>query len=281
MGWSFDTLSNISHYENKICVIDNRIIESECLLLHQYLRENAHRKFMFVIIDPYREACVNHYYYELMENVYHLPNVLYLTKYNATEWALDLDPAQRKTTWIPYPYDISREINTDSLNNRKSKIIFSGALLHGIYPLRSAFLKKNIHAGNEHLIDWLKHPGHEDDGDIMQHDVIKESYLTFLSQYKFMFLCPSRCQLEFLKFRECAYAGCVPVGQLPTSMLSAVNIFKWDDSVSSAQLTKLLATDSSQLLPIVQQYRRFFREERTPAKLNKQLAEFLKVQEWI
>ena len=43
--------------------------------------------------------------------------------------------------------------------------------------------------------------------------------LKTLSQYRFAAVCSSVAKIEFLKYREFAYAGVVPVGDLPSTFL--------------------------------------------------------------
>ena len=95
-----------------------------------------------------------------------------------------------------------------------------------------------------------------------------------------MFLCPSRCNLEFMKYRECAYAGCVPVGKLPYPLTSQAPIVKWDTTKNIQLFIKALFESRNDILEISKKYREFFKKNRNPELLNRQLIDFLKSKNW-
>ncbi len=60
--------------------------------------------------------------------------------------------------------------------------------------------------------DLLEHPGYPNIGEQLRHNLIFDKFVKFIGGYKYFFVDPSRADLEFLKYTECAYAGCLPVG---------------------------------------------------------------------
>jgi len=281
MGWKIEKIKNLNDYQNKdiINIIDNHISEKECQYLENILRKKKERKFIFTIIDPYNHHS-NNYYYIFLKKIYSFNNILFLSKYQPEEWCLELDSKQKKVVWLPYPYNPKYEKSLISFERRENKILFSGALHKEIYPLRTLFFEKYYKPENNEYVDWLYHPGYPDIGQQLIHTVIKDKYIRLLSQYKFMFLCPSRCNLEFMKYRECAYAGCVPVGKLPYPLASQAPIVKWDATVNIQLFIKTLFESRNDLLDISKKYREFFKKNRSPELLNRQLIDFLKSKNW-
>ena len=191
----------------------------------------------------------------------------------------DLDNATNhsKLVFIPNPFFDEFSIKKD-LYLRKKKIIFSGKVCQELYPLRSELLnnlKYNPFLWNK--ISVLNHPGYPDVGENLEHNFIGRKYLEYLSQFYFMFLEPSRCNLEFLKYTECAYAHCVPVGKIPNSFTQAMkkSFFELDFSHLYSSIKRLFLIPNSELFERSRDYYLAMEHERNPAILNTNLDSFL------
>jgi len=219
MEWESAYLRDLDHQGDAITIIDNRLTEEECFQMEAAILHQQHRCFVLKIVDPYREECSSHWYYKFLFRVGALPNVLFLSPYQPTELVHDLDEmtSRRKLIVIPYPFQ-ERFAIQPSMAHRRHQIIFSGNDGRNLYPERVKFLRR---VRRHPLLRWttqvLRHPGYPDVGHTPVHHLIGPRYIQHLSQFRFMFLSPSRCGLEFLKYSECAYARCVPVGVPPNS----------------------------------------------------------------
>ena len=92
-----------------------------------------------------------------------------------------------------------------------------------------------------------------------------------------MFLGPSRANAEFLKFTECAYAGCAPIGHMPNRFpSSARDVFLDLGKFRDLRLDQVLATFSQdEIVARATQYRDAMKKCRNKNLLKNRL------QEWI
>lgn len=279
MGWQYDYLNNIQLYSNSIIIIDNRISELECFKLQEYISEHKNLYFLLKIVDPCEEWCRNHHYYRFLFEIKDHQNVFFLTVYEPAELTKEINDLtdNKKMIFVPYAFNDTYKLK-NALSSRKKKIVFSGNLDPYVYPYRYEFLKKikrNPLFWNK--IHLLKHPGYPDINQNLLHNVIGNRYIEFLSQFKFMFISPSRCGLELLKYSECAYAQCVPVGKAPLSFSSKLqNYFiNIDFSDFYKSINYIFSIPMSELENIAENYYYTFEQERNPELLNSQLDNFL------
>ncbi len=279
MGWKYDFLNNIELYQNSIKIIDSRITESECFEIESYLQLNKNSFFLFKIIDPYQESCPNNYYYHFFLRIKNFENVFFLTPYIPQEAIQELNiiTMGKKVIFSPYPFNDIYNIE-DNLASRTKKIIFSGSSNPSVYPYRVQFLKKvKFNPCLYNKVSILRHPGYPDVGDKLVHEIIGDKYIEYLSQFMFMFISPSRCGLEFLKYSECAYAHCVPVGKSPLSFSPQLKKFfielNFDDLYRS--IKRIFSMPVSELEDLSKQYYLTYQQERNPELLNSQLDNFL------
>lgn len=276
-GWNVDVLPNLDQYPGRVALIDNRISEREIEWLEKKLSE-ADNTFAFFAVDPGREAGKKKYYFQFLLRIAERENVFIISRYQPREIALDLLQITGEARFhvLPYPYLPEREISR-AFGLRKHRVAASGAVNEQIYPLRHRFAKK---AGRFPLClfaDVLPHPGYPDVGQDLQHATVREAYTGFLSNYKFMFLSPSRFDLEFAKYAECAYAGCVPLGKPASSMTGPMKeAFLGIDQnrITASAIRNMFRYNDRELQERAAQYRQAFRKDRDPALLNKSLAEF-------
>lgn len=215
-------MNECSISSSELFIVDNRISAMECDLLEKIITNRTGCCFIFKITDPFYETAKwTHWYYSLLKRVARKRNVAYLSNYQPAEWVLELSryAGSDRIHVLPYPYIKEKEMNTPRMSGRKDQIILTGPVDGAFYPLRNRLLNAyRYQPWIRRLIEVLRHPGYADIGKIWGHDVIGEKYINFLSRYVWMFLCPSRAKLEFLKYTECAYAGCAPIGQMPNGL---------------------------------------------------------------
>lgn len=279
-GWPSDHLSNIGLYPDCVLLIDIRISEREMEALENRIARSG-QIFGFFVIDPYREAALRKPYLRFLFRVAARENVRFISRYQPSEIALDLMRAAGAARFcvMPYPYLSGRETNAP-FEGRKHRIIASGAVNRGMYPLRYKFHKKAARIPLRFFADILPHPGYPDVGQNPTHAIVKEAYIKLLASYKFMFLSPSRCDLEFAKYAECAYAGCAPMGRAAGSMTQAMKEAFLDvdfKRVNISAITHLLKHSDAELRERAAQYRRAFQKDRDPAVLNQNLIDFFGV----
>ncbi len=279
MGWQSDYLDNISLYQNSIVIIDNRITEPECFKLEKYIESNKTIFFLCKVTDPFEEWCRNHYYYKFLFRIKNLINVFFLTTYIPQEVVKDLEVSSlgKKMIFIPYPFNDNFNIK-DNLTNRTKKILFSGNQDRFVYPYRYQFIKKvKFNPCLNNKIHILQHPGYPDISQKLVHDIIGNKYIEYLSKYTFMFISPSRCGLEFLKYSECAYARCVPVGKAPLSFSPKLkeSFLEIDFDNLYQSIRYIFSIPVSELEDISKNYYLTFQKERNPELLNSLLDEFL------
>jgi len=118
---------------------------------------------------------------------------------------------------VPFAYDPSRELPLAN-TARRINICLSGATDPYYYPERAALLSAvRRHQWTEPDVSILPHPGYPDVGHELKHQITGEAYLQFLARHRFAYVEPGREGLEFMRYSECAYAGCIPVGRFPGS----------------------------------------------------------------
>ncbi|OLP16363.1 hypothetical protein BST81_21470 [Leptolyngbya sp. 'hensonii'] len=278
MGWTCTFLEKRSHYLDHVNLIDSRITERECEILEDHIATHQETLFVPKIVDPggyYRE----HWFYRFLFRIKDRENVYYLSTYPPTDLVKELDDAtgNRKMVFIPFPFQDSYTIDP-ALSPRHKQVIFSGARHPHIYPERQAFLDGVRH--NPLLwgkVHHLKHPGYPDNGQRQRHAIVGERYMNYLSQFRWMFVSPSRYGLELLKYSECAYARCVPVGQVPHSFSARLqeSFISLDFDHLGQSLRRVFSMPLTELQEIARAYYQAMAEERHPDRLNAHLDDFL------
>lgn len=278
MGWFCVALDRVTDYPDCINIIDVHITERECAELQKYIAAHKSTAFLLTIVDQH-EAHRTHWYYRLLFEVCRYTNVYFLSKYIPTDLIAELDAltGHQKIVFIPYPFRDPLNAVFD-LKARNRKVIFSGAVSKGIYPLRDQFrrnIKRNPLLWRK--VDFLGHPGYAEVGQKRVHDIIGIKYLNLLSKYVFMFLDPSRYGLELLKYVECAYARCVPIGKAPDSFTPKMRepFLEVDYSRFSKSINKFFSMSDTELVDRSNRYYAAMASERDPIKLNKTLDQFL------
>jgi hypothetical protein len=267
---------------NGVYLLDTMIHESECLRIIEILNKFKDSIFLFKIIDPYFEYERGKHFFKLLFKIAHFRNVFFVTNLYPKELTQELNAYtnERKMLFLPYPYQEQKEIKCIEYDflGRKNKICFSGAVNDLIYPNRSLFIKKwkyNPLLWNK--IEKIKHPGYVDSNDKQLHNVVGDFYVEYLSNYRIMYLDASRSYLEFVKFSECAYAHCFPIGESPASFDSSFKQYFKEINYSklSSSIKYVLSINQKEQFNIAQGYRNIFKKERNKILLQHKLLDFL------
>ena len=279
-GWRYDTLRNAINYLNQGITIlfDTRMSEDEYAVAYQMIAQNPASEFIATVTDPYYEECIDKPLYRFLFKTTTLPNVRYLTQYQPTEIIAFLRNIKGMDSMLVlnYPYLKEKEVNKP-LPTRKHKIIFSGSLSKGLYPERFLFRYKYRRSLFRLLIDDLVHPGYPNSNESFSHNKVGQSYIDHLSRYKFMYIGASRCNLEFMKYSECAYAGCIPVGHVPGTFNDELRKFVQpvDNRRLHKSLVKIFSMPQKEQHEIAAGYRKAFAAQRDPVLLNEKFITFL------
>ncbi|WP_263784434.1 hypothetical protein [Salinibacter grassmerensis] len=282
MGWEVAELDNAETAirEHPVVLVDTRYDEKECERLRNLVREHRGTMFGFSVIDPYSWTVDQPYWSTLFE-VKGEPNVFFLSRYQPKELTAELaeNPGDQLVV-IPYAF-VDPIIPVDGFDERAWKVVHSGRHNVNRYPYRQTFyrLQKWIPPFQSY-IDVLGHPGYPDVGEDIGHDIVGDDYVRFLAGYTFMFVSPSRLYLEFLKFRECAMAGCVPVGVPPDGFHDDIRRPFVDGPFGSflrsgLRLPGILRMDPGEAEERARAYREAFAQHRNPQVLNEKLDAFL------
>lgn len=281
-GWKVDSLSNISDHLEKWILIDNRLTEKECNRVPEIIDRHRSTPFCFAIVDPYEEWCRDHWYYQLLFSVAGRKNVFFLSKYIPDEVVEDIrhQAGADKMVVVPYPYPRKQEAAT-LWTDKDNKIFFSGNQNADVYPYRYKF--NNVARYWPFAYDKvseLEHPGYPDIGREKKHDIVGKEYVKKISHYQFMFVSPSRCHLEFLKYGECAAAGSVPVGVVPNTFNEAMaepfvelNFGSYFQLVRS--IHRLFDMSEKEREDRAVAYREAMKKYRSPDRLNERLDDFI------
>ena len=209
-------------------IIDNNLTEDEAGQVQKFI-ERQEAPVLLKVVDPYwvRGNYGKHKttYSALVETHCRLPNVAILSPYEPSEWLkMVVEKFNPKLLVLPYPYllEAERPLDFEGYSARLDRAILTGALSGRKYPRRALVYRlRYLLPGYRRNFDLLPHPGYPNLGEPRRHNLIFDDFVKFIGGYKYFFVDPSRADLEFLKYTECAYAGCVPVGQPAASLPAA------------------------------------------------------------
>lgn len=283
MRWDWSKISENCDFDSKtVYIIDNRISERECGVMASIVSEHSQTRFLFKVVDPYYENR-EHYYYITLNSILHLKNVFLYTVYEPCELTASLSRSFiNKLIYIPYPYDPFKELPLEALSSRKNQILISGSINPSIYPYRSRIWFKTRRTFARVFFPVLRHPGYAEVSNTdFRHEIVGDSYVRYLSKYKAMLLCSTRSRIELLKFYECAYSGCLPIGEAPDTFPKEVRdlIYYVDtNSIFLSSFKFFISWKQDQHLKKLEAYRNFFRKERNVEYLNYLLKKQLSIE---
>jgi hypothetical protein len=261
-------------------LIDNTLNDDETAIVRAFI-ERGTSPVMLKVVDPYwcRGNSGKHKsaYSAMVESHGHLPNVAILSPYEPSEWLkMVVDRSKPKLLVLPYPYVVAAEqsLTRESFKARVDRAILTGALSARKYPRRAMVyrLRFLLPSYRKHF-DVLKHPGYRNLGEGLSHKLIFDDFVTFISGYKYFFVDPSRANLEFLKYTECAYAGCVPVGTAAASLPETAQSLVMDVH-DFLQARKGAGSDAADFETALQ-YRTVMSKARNAEELRARLGTFL------
>jgi|688.fasta_scaffold131060_3 hypothetical protein len=272
-GWRTEMLSSILTSNSDIYVIDDRIDSSEFSHVIEALKKRD-SIYLLKVVDTYIQSSKLDYIQFLL-SLKSQSNLFFLSPYQPEEIGQELVVKHGLDHFIqiPYAYDKNREINFN-LQQRKKRIVVSGNLAPVGYPFRSKFHKQTYHKfWSLFKTAYLPHPGYPDIGQKLNHGYFGDKYINLLSQHYFMLLCPGRLKFEFLKYSECAYAGCVALGKKPISLSDLPDelFFNIDENDIQGSVKKLFQISLQELEQMASGYRQWMRINRNPEYLNRLL----------
>lgn len=283
MGWETGKLSDLQNWAaTHAVVVDELVSEREALWIEtQIIQEQI--TITLKVVDPYAYHLHGRhgFYYRMLFRMVSYNHVSFLCPYTPVDLLSALkESVGNRFIHIPYPFVKEKCISFK--RNKKNKIIYSGAL-GGVYSRRSMFFRASLPFRKFSVfVDTLLHPGYGWLGQRMSHSIVGEAYIEYLSRYQYMFLEPSNFNIEFLKYNECAYAGCIPVGAMPTAYQDIAGIsscFISLDFSSTKQLFKsiwkLYVSPPAEVGQYAIRFRELLSQHRDPALLTRRLQERL------
>lgn len=271
-------ISEADWTSSRVWILDNRLSQAEWHEVLPAISENRQTKFLVRIIDPYWESAEKTSQLHFAFRCASLPNVGYLSPYQPEEVVGFLaDAARSRNSFFvsPYPYERKHELDLDRASIRRRRgMALAGIPNQSIYPYRFFMDHKRKFDFRLWLkVSTLRHPGYPDLGMPLLHRKVGKSFIEWLAEYESCFLCPGRCHLEFLKYRECAYAGSCPVGAVPRTMskelASLIVPLDWQDY--RAKRDHWLRMSQEELKVRALAYREAMRKERDPDLLRTEL----------
>jgi hypothetical protein len=274
------SLQDIDHGTHLI--IDHTIAETEIETVRQII-ERQSTPVLLKVVDPCwsraTKAPTQTPFVRLVEEYCDRPNVGVLSIHEPREWLEELIvQKQPKLLVLPYPYSLDAEqpLKVGQFGTRMDKAILSGLRTPRKYPERTKlYWRRLLSMRYRRHFDVLDHPGHADNGQPLRHQHVLGDFVRYLAGYKYCFLDPSRADLEIMKFTECAYAGCVPLG-VPASSLprEARDLFLDVKTFLYAMRAHSVDRRNRDHFERAQAYRRFMSVCRRPDDLREQLLRF-------
>lgn len=272
--WRLAELKELSNLDDSIVVIDNRVEPSEFAILEEYIQQHGSRPIYFKLIDVYWRSIEQPYYRFLFKIARHR-NVRFLCPYvpaKITQLLCEISGQSDACVVVPYAYDSARELPSEA--HRANRIAISGAL-GTAYPLRwRVHLATRRSFRTAGKVAKLRHPNYPDIGQVGVHSITGDRYIAHLAKFRFMLTTGAADREEFLKYSECGYAGCLPVGEVPQSFSEALAgcVMQIDATLPIAgQLSAIVRMSADEWQDRSTRYRKLLRVERDPERLQRLL----------
>lgn len=262
--WDTCSTTELDDIHADVLVLDTHVQADELEIIGQLFATRP-STFIFVqAVDPHwymRDSAI----FQFALKHAGRSNFGLLSVYSLGGWWANLIAQYSKLPVIhaPYLYQEANEVALDH-TERYKKILLTGNIGRPDYPLRAqADLNRRLNPFVGFAMRRLKHPGYfvAADG---QHPV-RSMFVETLAKYRYAFVCPSQYKLEFLKYREIAYAGCVPCGELPPTLWDCPDgaLLPWRRNVFKTVQT-VMASKESELMAL--RFRQFMRQARDPSR---------------
>jgi hypothetical protein len=262
-------------------IVDSTLNNGEVRRVKEFIERQGAPVFLKVV-DPYwvRGNSGKHQsaYSSLVETHCSLPNVAILSPYEPSEWLkMVVEKCRPKLLVLPYPYvpEAEHELTAPNFNARLDRAILTGARSGRKYPRRAMVYRlRYVLPRYRRNFDLLQHPGYSLQGEARRHNLIFDDFVKFISGYKYFFVDPSRANLEFLKYTECAYAGCVPVGAPATSLPLAAQRLVMDTAGFLHSRQEAAVSRNQRDFDRAQEYRAIVSQARKSEELRARLETF-------
>lgn len=271
LGWEVASVAQLAGTEFDTAVVDPRVQPEDIPYLEDYLSRPAARRapLFFKITDPETPLSKNpaqRYTFEQADRA----GVHYATAYEPAGPLQEFFEGLSVSIVapLPFPYDTQREIDIP-MDGRKRKVLLTGEQWRRIYPLRhKALMTWKWNPLGRLAMDVLRHPGYPDAGTKPTHNITHDRFVAKLGEYKLALMCPSVFGVELMKYVECAYAGCVPIGEAPRSISEEVcdSIVNWKGG--GAALLKAASMDDAEASQRAMAYRSAMKRLREPGRVT-------------
>jgi len=263
-------------------IIDNTLSDGEVSAVREFI-ERQEAAVLLKVVDPYwvrgNYGKYKSAYSALVESHCALPNVALLSPYEPSEWLkMVVKKFKPKLLVLPYPYvaEAEQTLELESFSARQDRAILTGALSGRKYPRRArVYRRRYLLPSYRRNFDLLAHPGYPNLGEARRHNLIFDEFVRFISGYKYFFVDPSRANLEFLKYTECAYAGCVPVGAPATSLPAAAQQLVLDTSRFLKSMQQSAASRNKGHFEAAREYRAIMSKSRNSEAMRSRLQTFI------
>jgi hypothetical protein len=275
-GWTVRPIDEIGAADCDVGIVENRLLAGDVACLERHLAAPGGPRFPLVlkVSDP-EMPLSRHEGTRWLFSVADRPGVHYASVYEPAGPLGEFLAARRasKTVRVPFPYDATREVERP-FHDRRRRVFLSGAHNRRLYPFREALFRR--HAWNplaRAVLHRLPHPGYPDTGATPRHDVVGARYVERAARFTHFLLDPSRYGVELMKYTECAYAGSVPIGRLPSSLTGEVEDAFVATAGSTRDLRRAIRAPREELEALASRYRRALRAARDPRRLDAVLDE--------
>jgi hypothetical protein len=267
----------------EVLIVDSTLNDAEVRTVREFI-ERQPTIVLLKVVDPYwvRGNYGKHKsaYSALVESHCRLANVAILSPYEPSEWLrMVVEKFHPKLLVLPYPYvrEAEQPLTLANFSERLDRAILTGARSARKYPRRARIHRlRYLLPGYRKNFDLLEHPGYPIPGEARRHNLIFDDFVKFIGGYKYFFVDPSRANLEFLKYTECAYAGCVPVGAPCSSLAEAAQRLVLDTAAFLQSMKESLAVRNRSHFDRAHDYRSIMSQTRNAEELRARLETFVR-----
>lgn len=264
-SWWLTSITEIADEAFDAVVVDNRHHGfSELRRLWSSIIKQPKIHFILRVNDPYFFHR-NDLWYKFCDALIDAPNIHLLSPYQSTGIVSQWLSCASKSRFIyaPFTYEVAQELKC-SHTDRLRRMAVSGNQRRDLYPLRFWIQRASKFGFARTLLctERLDHPGYPEKVPAL-HTITGSHYIKWLSNHRAAFTDSSIYRVELLKYREIAYAGCAPVGDLPWSLFDCPKqaFFHYRSLTDLARLRGILR-DPDETQAVAVAYRRFLRELR-------------------
>lgn len=270
-GWEVRTIDEMAAVRCDVGIVENRLDAPDLGHLERFLSMRPGPPFplLFKISDPEMPRSRNPGVRYILRK-HDAPGVHYLSVYEPAGPVRDFFASltASRVVHAPYPYDARRELHL-ALRGRSRRVFLSGARHSRLYPLReSMFRRMTFNPIARYTMTRLAHPGYPRVGARPKHRIIRGSFVEYAARYTHFFLDPSRYGVELMKYTECAYAGSVPIGAMPRSLVPLVATCFVESEGRARELWRAVRTPMDRMEAVASAYRLAMRVARDPARLD-------------